>query len=181
MSMGDVEKLNEPLRSKVKAVLAADAVGRAGVAPGICLSRRLVRVIDPVVAAALPSPSAGRTVARRGIPGPKKQTATERAYNVERLRCMGVFEGITVKLPGGSRYTADFYVPAGFGTSAGPELHEAKGWRRLGSQGRAHTAFREAAAARPEFRFVWAERQKGGGWRVMFDSWNQKEGKRDEH
>jgi hypothetical protein len=35
-------------------------------------------------------------------------------------------------------------------------FHEVKGSYRLGSQGRAHTAFHEAAAYYPMWRFVWA-------------------------
>ena len=35
-------------------------------------------------------------------------------------------------------------------------FHEVKGSYRLGSQGRAYTAFHEAAAYYPMWRFVWA-------------------------
>jgi hypothetical protein len=45
-------------------------------------------------------------------------------------------------------------------------LHEVKGSFRFGSQGRALTAFREAAAAFPCFTFVWAKRGKDGKWDI---------------
>lgn len=99
--------------------------------------------------------------ARRPI-GPN---ATELAYAREFLsvggRITAAYEGITFRLPGGSRYTPDWYSFDG-GTHS---VVEVKGSYRFGSHGRAWTAFREARAAFPEFRFVWAERQKDGTWR----------------
>lgn len=88
-------------------------------------------------------------------------TATERRYQRDVLLGKGRFEAITLVLPGGSRYTPDWLtIEDGVVT-----LTEVKGSYRLGSQGRAHTAFHEAAAAFPFFRFVWAEEQKGGGFK----------------
>lgn len=90
-----------------------------------------------------------------------KMTATERRYQRDVLLGNGRFEAITLVLPGGSRYTPDWLtIEDGIIT-----LTEVKGSYRLGSQGRAHTAFHEAAAAFPFFRFVWAEEQKGGGFK----------------
>lgn len=89
-----------------------------------------------------------------------KQTKTEERYNRDVLGGMGRFEAVTLHLPGGGRYTPDFMtVDDGVVT-----FHEVKGSYRLGSQGRAWTAFREAAAAFPLWRFVWAaERARGDG------------------
>ena len=90
-----------------------------------------------------------------------KMSATEKRYQRDVLLGKGKFEPITLVLPGGGRYTADFLtIEDGI-----PTLTEVKGSYRLGSQGRAFTAFHEAAAAFPFFRFVWAEEQKGGGFK----------------
>ena len=81
-----------------------------------------------------------------------KQTKTEEKYNRECLAGRGRFEAVTLHLPGGGRYTPDFMtVDDGVVT-----FHEVKGSYRLGSQGRAYTAFHEAAAHYPMWRFVWA-------------------------
>ena len=81
-----------------------------------------------------------------------KQTKTEERYNRDMLGGKGRFEAVTLHLPGGGRYTPDFMtVDDGVVT-----FHEVKGSYRLGSQGRAYTAFHEAAAYYPMWRFVWA-------------------------
>jgi len=81
-----------------------------------------------------------------------KQTKTEERYNRECLGGRGRFEPVALRLPGGGRYTPDFMtVDDGVVT-----FHEVKGSYRLGSQGRAFTAFHEAAAYYPMWRFVWA-------------------------
>lgn len=81
-----------------------------------------------------------------------KQTKTEQKYNAEVLGGRGRFEAVTLHLPGGGRYTPDFMtVDDGVVT-----FHEVKGSYRLGSQGRAYTAFHDAAAYYPMWRFVWA-------------------------
>jgi hypothetical protein len=90
-----------------------------------------------------------------------KMSKTEQRYQREVLHGAGLFEAITLKLPGGSRYTADFLTI----DDGVPTLHEVKGAYRLGSEGRAHTAFLEAAASFSSiFRFVWATFEKGGRW-----------------
>ena len=81
------------------------------------------------------------------------QTDTERRYNRDVLHGAGRFEAVTLRLPGGGRYTPDFMtVDDGVVT-----FHEVKGSYRLGSQGRAFTAFHDAAAYYPMWRFVWAK------------------------
>ena len=94
-----------------------------------------------------------------------KQTETERRYR-ECLNGAGRFEAVVLHLPGGGRYTPDFMTIDG-GRVA---FHEVKGSYRLGSQGRAYTAFHEAAAAFPMWTFVWAQ-WTGKEWsRKVFDS-----------
>lgn len=81
-----------------------------------------------------------------------KQSKTEEKYNREILGGVGRFEAVTLHLPGGGRYTPDFMtIDDGVVT-----FHEVKGSYRLGSQGRAYTAFHDAAAYYPMWRFVWA-------------------------
>lgn len=135
-----------------------------------------------------PAPRAGR--ARKALPPPSracdvagtpyssvsspvpvsgwsgKQTKTEQRYNRDILGGSGRFEAVCLYLPGGGRYTPDFMtIDEGVVT-----FHEVKGSYRLGSQGRAHTAFQEALAAFPMWRFVWAVEKKGGGFdRKTFD------------
>ena len=90
----------------------------------------------------------------------RAMSKTERDYLVYVLGGAAMYEPVTLRLPGGSRYTPDFMrVHDGI-----IELHEVKGTYRLGSHGRARTAFCEAAAAFPMFRFLWAERLENGGW-----------------
>lgn len=99
----------------------------------------------------------------RGVArGPNK---TEARYARDMLTVNGVckaqYEGVTFHLAGGSRYTIDWYLfENGVHT-----VVEVKGSYRFGSQGRAWTAFREARAQFPGFRFVWVERQKDGTWK----------------
>ena len=62
------------------------------------------------------------------------------------------FEAITFRLPGGSRYTPDWVY---FGKSGTIYCYEVKGRYKLGSHGRALTAFREARAAFPMITFEW--------------------------
>lgn len=90
--------------------------------------------------------------------GPNK---TEAEYNRLYLCGKGLYEAVTLRLPGGSRYTPDWVV---IGDGGKVELHEVKGSYRFGSHGRAVTAFREAVVAFPCFAFVWAVRGKGGVW-----------------
>ena len=97
---------------------------------------------------------------RAGSCGPNK---TEAEYNRLHLCGKGLYEAVTLRLPGGSRYTPDWVV---MGEGGAVELHEVKGSYRFGSHGRAATAFREAVAAFPCFAFVWAVRGKGGVWSV---------------
>jgi len=81
-----------------------------------------------------------------------KMTKTEERYQREVLHGHGRFEAVSLHLPGGGRYTPDFMtLDDGVVT-----FHEVKGSYRLGSQGRAHTAFHDAAAYYPMWRFVWA-------------------------
>ena len=95
-------------------------------------------------------PTACLSVPCRAAEG--KQTKTEQKYNRECLGGRGRFEPVALHLPGGGRYTPDFMtIDDGVVT-----FHEVKGSYRLGSQGRAYTAFHEAAAYYPMWRFVWA-------------------------
>lgn len=103
-----------------------------------------------------------------GAPTPPKRTMQKKRgpnKNEQRFLCTHllplychcqqiVYEGVTFRLPGGSRYTPDYTV---FDTEEGFAIvcYEVKGGYRLGSEGRAYTAFRECRAAFPHVRFEW--------------------------
>ena len=108
-----------------------------------------------------PNPPASDPIPDSPATQAKKPNKTEARYNTERLNGQGRYEALTFRLPGASRYTPDWVVIHPDGRT---ELHEVKGTYRLGSHGRARTAFCEAAAAFPMFRFLWAERLENGGW-----------------
>jgi hypothetical protein len=77
---------------------------------------------------------------------------TERRFNAEMLGGNGLFEAITFRLPGGSRYTPDFIR---FDDDGAIDAYEVKGSYRFPSEGRAVTAWRECIAAFPWIRFFW--------------------------
>lgn len=61
------------------------------------------------------------------------------------------YEGLTLRMANGHRYTPDFVVV----TSGGIELHEVKGSYKLGSYQRARLAYDQAKVEFPCFKFVW--------------------------
>ena len=86
------------------------------------------------------------------VRGPNK---TELRFNRDMLAGKGMYEALTFRLPGGSRYTPDWvWFHRGEG---GISIFcvEVKGSYRFGSQGRALVAFREARAAFPLITFSW--------------------------
>lgn len=93
----------------------------------------------------------------------REPNKTEAEYNRRYLGGAGKYEAVTLRLPGGSRYTPDWET---VGADGRVTFHEVKGCYRFGSQGRAATAFRECAAAFPEFDFIWAVRNADGTWSV---------------
>jgi len=95
--------------------------------------------------------------------GRRAPNKTESEYNRLHLLGKGRYEAITLRLPGGSRYTPDWVL---IGDEGAVELHEVKGSYRFGSHGRALTAFREAVAAFPCFSFFWATRSTAGDWSI---------------
>ena len=100
---------------------------------------------------------------RRGRRGPNENVA-----RFERVMLAGrgaLYEGVSFRLPGGSRYTPDWVVFDEVGRLC---VYEVKGERRLGSEGRAWTAFREARAAFPQVRFFWYVADRGAecGYRL---------------
>ena len=119
-----------------------------------------------------PAAPAGRNLApyRHGTrrrpplrPSGAGMNETEAAYQREILHGRGRYEPVTFHLLGGCRYTPDF-MPIDDGV---PTFHEVKGSYRLGSEGRAWTAFSSAAAQFPFFRWLWAVRGgKRGAWSV---------------
>lgn len=116
-----------------------------------------------------PGPGSGplvtpETVKAQRKLAPKAQTKTEAEFNRCYLSGAGLFEGLSFKMPGGSRYTPDFV------TYDEKEkiysCYEVKGCFKLGSHGRALTAFKETAALFKGVRFFWATRQDDGTYTV---------------
>ena len=89
---------------------------------------------------------------RRTQPKKRAPNKTERRFNVDFLGGLGMYEAVTFRLPGGSRYTPDW---VSFDDAGRMTVYEVKGAYRFHSQGRALTAFREARAAFPLVRFRW--------------------------
>lgn len=142
MRLGVLNDLNPALRARVVAAMASGGVRGRVSSSGkptvtLCGKTRLSKAKES---------------------GPN---ATEAEYNRLFLAGAGIYEAITLRLPGGSRYTPDWLsvCPLGF-----VHLHEVKGSYRFPSEGRALTAWREAKAAFPMLRFVWAKRTKAGEW-----------------
>lgn len=97
---------------------------------------------------------------------PKGPNKTEQLFNREVLGGDGMYEAIRFRLMGGSFYCPDYlaFTFDPLTNQYDTHVYEVKGTYRLGSHGRALTAFREARAAFPFLKFHWYERQKGGGW-----------------
>ena len=101
--------------------------------------------------------------ADKPAPSKKGPNATESAYRSDRLAGLDArFEGLTINLANGHRYTPDWVV---FSAGAPVECHEVKGSYRLHSHQRAKLAFDQAATEWPGVRFVWAERSNGS-WKT---------------
>lgn len=91
---------------------------------------------------------------------PRRPNKTEERFNRDMLGGRGVYEGLTFRLPGGSRYTPDWIYEVNGQLFA----VEVKGAHRFPSEGRARTAFLEARAAWRSVVFVWF-RWTGREWR----------------
>ena len=108
---------------------------------------------------------------------PKLPTKTEREYETIYLRTAddARYEGLTFKMANGHRYTPDFVsfpkLAVSLDRFGDPVNHrieciEVKGTYRLQSYQRARLAFDQARVEWPQFDWTWAEKLKGGGWRV---------------
>jgi len=107
------------------------------------------------------TPAHAKPVGNRGKPAqPKRPNKTEERFNRDMLGGRGEYQGITFRLPGGSRYTPDWIYEAHGQLFA----VEVKGPHRFPSEGRARTAFLEARAARRSVVFMWF-RWTGSEWR----------------
>lgn len=108
------------------------------------------------------TPAPARTRERK----PSAPNKTEQLFNREVLGGDGMYEAIRFRLMGGSFYCPDYlaFTFDPLTNQYDTHVYEVKGTYRLGSHGRALTAFREARAAFPFLKFHWYERQKGGGW-----------------
>ena len=151
-----IEDLPESLQRQVRAQIAAEDARRgAGTQGGGC-------VASEAAGASVGKPDADKRSGGAVSRVSSEPNKTEAEYNRLHLGGVGKYEPITLRLPGGSRYTPD-WMTVEDGVTV---LHEVKGGYRLHSHGRALTAFREAVAAFPCFRFVWARRDSAGWWDI---------------
>lgn len=93
----------------------------------------------------------------------RKKSSVEREY--ENLFLVGKkykYEGITLHLENGLRYTCDFFV---FRKQDIPMVIETKGAHKLPSEGRSRMAFLQAKLEYPCFSFHWIVRGKDKVWR----------------
>lgn len=95
----------------------------------------------------------------------RKMTKTEAEYEARLVSIYGLnnvhFEGLTLRMRNGHRYTPDFVVRHGSSLT----LYEVKGSYRLHSYGRAKLAFDQARVEWPAWTFVWAEKQPDKTWK----------------
>lgn len=88
---------------------------------------------------------------------------TEERFNREMLLGRGKYEGLTLHLPSGVKYTPDFV----FEDDGKVYLAEVKGGYHLPTHGRSVMAFKIACAEFPMFGFVFAELCRDGRtWKV---------------
>ena len=108
----------------------------------------------------------GTAAAARGGKAARKRrepTQTEVAYRDAYLDDVDArFEGLSVRLRTGRRYTADWPVCR----NDRIECHEVKGKYKLPSYDRSRMAWEQARLDWPAIRWVWAELQEDGTWRV---------------
>ena len=100
---------------------------------------------------------------------PNKTEACYRSEVLDRQAAVGelvsiAYEALTIRLANGHRYTPDWVCR----TAAGLTICiEVKGTYRMHSHQRARLAFDQAAIEWPAWRWIWAEKQTGGGWRII--------------
>ncbi len=92
---------------------------------------------------------------------PKGQpNKTEADYNFRYLGGQGIYEGVTFRLNGGSKYTPDWV----FWSNGRMFAVECKGSYRFHSEGRALVAFLEARAKFKNVVFLWVQKHDNGEW-----------------
>ena len=120
----------------------------------------------PRPAAAQLARSAGPSESRtpRGRRQPNKTEAAYRAEVLDRRGDVAAvhYEGLTLHMANGHRYTPDWVVVTDCG---GLECHEVKGGYALHSHQRARLAFDQARIEFPWIAWTWATRTKHG-WKI---------------
>jgi len=137
------------MQAQIRAKLAADAMGKNSVLPSVQCGEKANNAVNEV-----------KHGKKRG-----EANQTERRFEQQFLQnTPRVYEGITFRLPGGSRYTPDWVWWVGGQMYA----VEVKGNYRHHSHGRARTAFKECVAAYPRVIFWWAT-WTGSTWKILRD------------
>ena len=139
------EDLPAPLKARVDA-LAERGTALAGTAGAVGVSQ----------------------TAEREARGRRQPNKTEAGYRAEVLGRRGDvaavhYEGLTLRMANGHRYTPDWVVVTVGGRI---ECHEVKGGHAMHSEQRARLAFDQARVEFPWIVWVWARKVEGGGWMV---------------
>lgn len=106
-------------------------------------------------------------IVRRAGPGRRQPNKTEARYRAEVLARRGDlaavhYEGLTLRMANGHRYTPDWLVVTRGGRI---EFHEVKGRYALGSHQRARLAFDQARVEFPWAVWIWAQKTEHG-WKI---------------
>ena len=144
-----IDDFSPGMQAQIRAKLAADAMRQNIVPPSVPCGETT-------------NPATGETGRgkKRGEPN-----QTERRFEQLFLHnTPRAYEGVTFRLPGGSRYTPDWVWWVGSQMYA----VEVKGSYRHHSHGRARTAFKECVVAFPHVIFWWAT-WTGKTWKILRD------------
>ncbi|MFA6152928.1 MAG: hypothetical protein WC716_16520 [Chitinophagaceae bacterium] len=95
-------------------------------------------------------------------PKGKIPTKTEQEFNDRYLQGKGRFEALTFRMSNGHKYTPDYFIWDGVNQF----VYETKGSYRLHTYQRAKLAFDQCKIEYPMFKFIWAEKQKTGEWKI---------------
>ena len=117
----------------------------------------------PSVAVPKKDAAPARPVKAKKALGPNK---TEMVYKQKYLDDSAMYEGVTLHLKNGHRYTPDWVIFNDGGLGYGLECVEVKGAYKFHSEGRAKLAFDQAKVDFPHIRFRWAVLQKNGTWKI---------------
>jgi len=97
------------------------------------------------------------------------KTESEYRYRLELefVGCRAIFEGMTLRMANGHKYTADWMVVKADGSILLVEIKNAA--YQHASYGRSKLAFNQCRVEYPMFSYRWAEKEKGSWSEVNYD------------